>query len=471
MILCANRDEFLSRPTLDAHFHSFGANEQETSDHVARSQILSGLDIRAGGSWLGVSRNGRVCVLTNVTEPFGKYASSRGFLIQSFLKSSTSGLDIDEEMAKFTAPDEGIYAGFNLLLFAPKTTPLPTTSHIHSTTVHSHAVTPRMGTSDPRPEQPHAHSCPSHSLSMDAAFVSNYGARGKLRGDVLTEEERSRTGCFSNDAVGLKDSSWPKVTCLKQLFEDALQEHDQSHGKHGCVGSSADILDSESVASGDDERLASRLFQCLSWRSVEPVRVRSDLRQTVRVDPVGIPAKQAEVAQAAAVLTSIPGLSRFPLVPQPQSGSAAAQEAPPSPFTSSTSELPKASGTSSETTSGEVRQSSARTGADVSEGAESYGTRLSTVILIRKDGSVLFIERDIWKVDTPPSSASQSASRGDPTLRSDELTHQELSHDLAAGRKEEGAGSHGVTSTQGSRVPYMGSSRSDRVFRFRVDLS
>lgn len=29
-----------------------------------------------------------------------------------------------------------------------------------------------------------------------------------------------------------------------------------------------------------------------------------------------------------------------------------------------------------------------------------YGTRLSTVILVRRDGSVLFIERDIWKLDS-----------------------------------------------------------------------
>jgi uncharacterized protein with NRDE domain len=27
-----------------------------------------------------------------------------------------------------------------------------------------------------------------------------------------------------------------------------------------------------------------------------------------------------------------------------------------------------------------------------------YGTRLSTVLLVRRDGTVLFIERDIWKL-------------------------------------------------------------------------
>ena len=28
-----------------------------------------------------------------------------------------------------------------------------------------------------------------------------------------------------------------------------------------------------------------------------------------------------------------------------------------------------------------------------------YGTRLSTVILVRRDGGVLFVERDIWALD------------------------------------------------------------------------
>lgn len=40
-----------------------------------------------------------------------------------------------------------------------------------------------------------------------------------------------------------------------------------------------------------------------------------------------------------------------------------------------------------------------------------YGTRLSTVILVRRNGSVLFIERDIWLRDT-----DGSVVRGDPHL-------------------------------------------------------
>lgn len=44
-----------------------------------------------------------------------------------------------------------------------------------------------------------------------------------------------------------------------------------------------------------------------------------------------------------------------------------------------------------------------------------YGTRLSTVLLIRRDGSVLFIERDVWKLgkDGKPERLDHKESRGE----------------------------------------------------------
>jgi len=53
------------------------------------------------------------------------------------------------------------------------------------------------------------------------------------------------------------------------------------------------------------------------------------------------------------------------------------------------------------------------------DGPDYYGTRLSTVVLVKRDGSVLFIERDIWKLDK-----SGSAVRGDP--RDDRIFKFEL---------------------------------------------
>ncbi|KAH8980381.1 hypothetical protein EDB86DRAFT_564833 [Lactarius hatsudake] len=81
---------------LTAHFHSFEALSQPTpasnSDGPAvqrdkgTGSVLSGRDMLAGGTWLGINRTtGRIALITNITEPPATYASSRGTLVSSFL--------------------------------------------------------------------------------------------------------------------------------------------------------------------------------------------------------------------------------------------------------------------------------------------------------------------------------------------------------------------------------------------------
>lgn len=53
-VLCSNRDEHLSRPTQPAHFHPFGDDQPD---------VLSGIDLQAGGTWLGLSRTGKLALL------------------------------------------------------------------------------------------------------------------------------------------------------------------------------------------------------------------------------------------------------------------------------------------------------------------------------------------------------------------------------------------------------------------------
>jgi uncharacterized protein with NRDE domain len=60
-ILCTNRDEYLARPTMPAQFHSFGY--ESGMDEEEGANVLSGKDLRAGGTWLGVNRFGRVALL------------------------------------------------------------------------------------------------------------------------------------------------------------------------------------------------------------------------------------------------------------------------------------------------------------------------------------------------------------------------------------------------------------------------
>ena len=59
LLLAANRDEFHERPTARADFW------------VDEPQVLAGRDLRAGGTWLGLSRGGRFATITNIRDPEG----------------------------------------------------------------------------------------------------------------------------------------------------------------------------------------------------------------------------------------------------------------------------------------------------------------------------------------------------------------------------------------------------------------
>jgi len=103
LVIAANRDEFLNRPTLPL------ASWQTATGQ----EIISGRDLRAGGTWLGTTRGGRVAFLTNVREVESSTAPrSRGELV-------TRWLEADGDAANFIAAlnkEIGAYGGFNLVL-------------------------------------------------------------------------------------------------------------------------------------------------------------------------------------------------------------------------------------------------------------------------------------------------------------------------------------------------------------------
>lgn len=102
LVLAANRDEFYSRPTAPAAFW------QEAPD------VLAGKDLRSGGSWMGVTRSGKVAAVTNFRGPGkgGEDAPSRGKLVSEFLMSGES----PEVFIDKLRPRAQTYNGFNLLL-------------------------------------------------------------------------------------------------------------------------------------------------------------------------------------------------------------------------------------------------------------------------------------------------------------------------------------------------------------------
>jgi uncharacterized protein with NRDE domain len=113
LVFAGNRDEFHERPTAAMAWW----NEQDAPGgriDPCAGGILAGRDLRAGGTWLGLSRDGRFGVVTNFrdlqkAEPD---APSRGELITRFLAQNVSAQQFSDELA----PDAARYAGFNLLL-------------------------------------------------------------------------------------------------------------------------------------------------------------------------------------------------------------------------------------------------------------------------------------------------------------------------------------------------------------------
>lgn len=77
LLLALNRDEVLSRPTQAAHFWADDPG------------IFAGRDLVQGGTWLGVSKSGRIGWLTNVRETYVDAAAhTRGDLVTAFLQVS-----------------------------------------------------------------------------------------------------------------------------------------------------------------------------------------------------------------------------------------------------------------------------------------------------------------------------------------------------------------------------------------------
>jgi uncharacterized protein with NRDE domain len=105
LILIANRDEFYERPTAPAAFW------EDTPG------LLAGRDLREGGTWLGITRKGRLAALTNYRDPTARKdgAPSRGKLVSDFLR----GRRAPEAYLRWLSPKAARYNGFGLLVGNP----------------------------------------------------------------------------------------------------------------------------------------------------------------------------------------------------------------------------------------------------------------------------------------------------------------------------------------------------------------
>ena len=102
LVIAANRDEFYDRPTAPASFWD------------DRPDLLAGKDLRAGGTWFGITKNGRVAAITNYRDPVSikSNAPSRGELTSDFL----TGKEDPKEYLDRLDLKAGAYNGFNLIV-------------------------------------------------------------------------------------------------------------------------------------------------------------------------------------------------------------------------------------------------------------------------------------------------------------------------------------------------------------------
>jgi uncharacterized protein with NRDE domain len=103
LVVAANRDEFHARAAAPAAW----------GDAPPFARILAGRDLEAGGTWLGVRRDGRWALVTNVREG-GRHdpnARSRGDLVPEVLNATRGAGDALQALAAAGSR----YNGFNLL--------------------------------------------------------------------------------------------------------------------------------------------------------------------------------------------------------------------------------------------------------------------------------------------------------------------------------------------------------------------
>ncbi|KAJ6585490.1 NRDE protein-domain-containing protein [Mycena capillaripes] len=170
-----------------------------------------------------------------------------------------------------------------------------------------------------------------------ASLVSNGGAGGPLTSRPLRPDERA-TGGLSNGlhVGGAGGEAWPKVVQGRALFEDAVKVH------------TADGAGEKDA----DAALAGRLFALLRTTAAEPVRVREELRNTICVSPLEIHTKPSAAASAPGD-TSAGANSAVPAGPAPNADK-------PAP--------------------------------------KYYATRTASVLVVRRSGEGLFVERDVWRL-------------------------------------------------------------------------
>jgi len=101
LVLAANRDEYYERPSAPPSFWE------------EAPEILAGRDLAAGGTWLGITRHGRIAAITNYRDPASTKPNAPSRATWSAISSRKSS---PSDYLEGVSRESARYNGFNLLV-------------------------------------------------------------------------------------------------------------------------------------------------------------------------------------------------------------------------------------------------------------------------------------------------------------------------------------------------------------------
>ena len=186
LIVAANRDEFHARPSLPLGHWSDAP------------QIVAGRDLQAGGTWMGVTTDGRFAALTNIRAPGSPAGErSRGELPERFLRGSHPPALYLEALTRRL----GQFSGFNLLVG----------DRAELWYLNSVEKTPRL-------LSPGIYGL--SNAALDTPWPKLLGARAALQACISTPE-RDRLLSIMSDSKPAEDAELP-ATGISQEMEKLL---------------------------------------------------------------------------------------------------------------------------------------------------------------------------------------------------------------------------------------------------------
>ncbi|KAK5131101.1 hypothetical protein LTR08_001319 [Meristemomyces frigidus] len=243
-ILLNNRDEFLNRPTAQAQWWD-----------SPYGHVLGGRDLhrQERGTWLGITKQGRIANLTNYREEGVEVmgSKSRGGLIKAYLAPPESGWT-DETFVKHLIDDVGIHDVGGCTLLFGELRALRTDGSLPG-------------------------------LSAVSNRTSNAGDVTKI-GTRLLETHGLSNSHYENSATA---DSWPKVVTGERLLSEAIESN---------------------LKTGDSQEIfMNQLFDVLSVDSLPRPKQGDDfqtytrqLRHSIFIPPVGGSAIESKTADEVA---------------------------------------------------------------------------------------------------------------------------------------------------------------------------